>query len=129
MRGRTWLPAKPKREPAPEVPSTVRTSIDAQVGPVVAKLKKRILSKSRVVSLNRPVDLFVRWYRNSLYFVLVLKTPHGRPPTLETHVARMEHAGDGLFNLAVPMRRGWNTFQRRITPEECLAEICECIHY
>lgn len=129
MRGRSWLPANLKREPAPVVPTNVRASIDAQVGPVVAKLKRRILSKSRAASLNRPVDLFVRWHRNSLYLVLVLQTPHDRPETIETHLARMEHAGGGKFNLAVPMRRGWNTFQRKRTPEECLTEMSECIHF
>ena len=37
----------------------------------------------------------------------------------------MEHAGDGKFNLAVPMRRGWNTIKRDSLPEECLKEIIE----
>jgi hypothetical protein len=29
-----------------------------------------------------------------------------------------EPAGDGKFNLAVPMRRGWNTMKRKATPKD-----------
>jgi hypothetical protein len=43
------------------------------------------------------------------------------------HAARMEHAGEGKFNLAVPMRRGWNTVMKNKSPEECLKEINESI--
>jgi hypothetical protein len=34
----------------------------------------------------------------------------------------MEHAGEGKFNLAVPMRRGWNTIKRAALPKECLKD-------
>jgi len=57
-----------------------------------------------------------------------MRTPHDRPPTFESHVARMEHAGDGKFNLAVPMRRGWNTFKRDLSVEECLEEIPQMVY-
>ena len=103
----------------------MRAAIDAQVAPVVAALKKRCCKKPKVPELNWPDDLFTRWHRDALYFVLVMRTPDGHPPTFETHAARMEHAGDGKFNLAVPMRRGWNTVTRNASPEECLEEINE----
>lgn len=40
----------------------------------------------------------------------------------------MEHAGGGKFNLAVPMRRGWNTFKKELTVEECLEEIPQIVY-
>jgi hypothetical protein len=67
--------------------------------------------------------LFTRWHREALYFVVVMRTPHGMPPTFETHIARMEHAGRGKFNLAYPMRRGWSTVRKNASPEECLDQI------
>ena len=127
MPKRTWLPAKPKSIPKPKVPDELRASIDAAVAPVIAKLKKRYRKTPQNPQFNWPEDLFARWHRDALYFVVVMRTPHGRPPTFETHAARMEHVGGGKFNLAVPMRRGWNTFKNNATPEECLKEIAEFV--
>jgi hypothetical protein len=129
MRGRTWQRAKPKSPPKPKVAGDVRDAIDAQVAPLVAALKKRCCTKPKHPTFNWPDDLFTRWHRNALYFVLVMRTPHGRPPTFETHAARMEYAGDGKFNLAVPMRRGWNTVKRNASPEECLEAVGDLIHF
>jgi hypothetical protein len=75
------------------------------------------------------MTLFTRWHRDALYFVFVMRTPHGAPPTFETHAARMEHAGNGSFNLALPMRRGWSMFMRELTVEECLKEIDESVYF
>ena len=125
MRGRTWLPAKPKAPPKPKVADDVREAVDALAAPVVAKLKKRYCKTPNNPQFNWPDDLFTRWHRDALYFVVVMRTPHGRPPTFETHAARMEHTGNGKFNLAVPMRRGWNTIKKNASPEECFKEISE----
>lgn len=127
MRGRRWLLPKPKPPPKPKVADDVREAVDAQVAPLVAKLKKRLCKKPKNPRFNWPDNLFTRWHRDALYFVVVMRTPHGQPPTFETHAARMEHAGRGKFNLAVPMRRGWNTMKRKATPEECLKEIVEYV--
>lgn len=53
--------------------------------------------------------------------------PHGLPPTVEAHVARLHYAGDGKFDLDVPMRRGWNTFLRGQSAENCLQEVAEYV--
>ena len=58
-----------------------------------------------------------------------MRTARRPPATVEMHAARMEYAGAGKFNLAVPMRRGWNTFKRRATPEECVEELGALICY
>ena len=120
---KTWLLPKPKTLPKPKVHDNLRAEIDSQVAPVVAILKKRHCKRSKFKTLNWPDDLFTRWHRNALYFVVVMRTPHGRPETFETHAAKMEYAGDGKFNLAMPMRKGWNTFLREASLEECLEEI------
>lgn len=127
MRGRTWQPTKPKASPKPTVADDVREAVDALAAPVVAKMKKRFCKEPKNPPFNWPDDFFTRWHRDALYFVVLMRTPHGRPPTFETHAARMEHVGGGKFNLAVPMRRGWNTFEKDATPEDCLKEIGESI--
>ena len=127
MGKRTWLPAKPKPLPKPKLEEDLRAEIDSQIAPVVAILKKRHCKRSEYKTLNWPDDLFTRWHRNALYFVVVMRTPHGRPETFETHAAKLEYGGEGKFNLAVPMRRGWNTFLREASLEKCLKEIEETI--
>ena len=127
MRKRTWQTKSPKPPPRPKVVDDVREAVDAQAARVVARLKKRLGKKPKNQHFNYPDDLFTRWHREALYFVVVMRTPHGRPPTFEVHAARMEHAGDGRFNLAVPMRRGWNTIKQQATVDVCLEEIEQTI--
>ena len=129
MRKRTWQLAKPKAPPKPHVQDDVREAVSAQAALVVAEMKKRFRKPPKNTPINWPDDLLTRWHRDALYFVVVMRTPHGLPPTFETHAARMEHAGGGKFNLAVPMRRGWNTFKRKASPEECLTEIKQSVSF
>ena len=128
MRRFIWQPSKPKPPKKPHMPDDLRKTVHAQAAVVVAKLKKRS-RKPKNPQWNWADDLFTRWHRDALYFVVVMRTPHGFPPTFETHAARMEHVGNGKFNVAVPMRRGWNTFLRRASPEECLKEISQTIYF
>lgn len=124
---KTWLPTKPKPLPKPKVEENLRPEIDSKIAPIVATLKKRHCKKSKSKLVNWPDDVFTRWHRNALYIVVVMRTPHGRPGTFESHAAKMEYAGNNKFNLAVPMRRGWNTFLRDASLEECLKDIQETI--
>jgi hypothetical protein len=127
MRGRTWQRVSQKQPPKPHVPDDVRDAVDTLAALVVGSLKKRFYKKPKNPQFNWCDDLFTRWHRDALYFVVVMRTPNGRPPTFETHAARMEHTGDGKFNLAVPMRRGWNTIKREARPDECLKYISEFV--
>lgn len=129
MRGRTWQLARPKPPPKPHVAEEVRQSVDEQAAVVVTIIKKRFRKPAENTLINWADNLFTRWHRDALYFVVVMRTPHGHPSTFEVHAARMEHAGSGKFNLAVPMRRGWNTFMRNAPPEKCLEEIERTVHW
>jgi hypothetical protein len=128
MRGRTWQLAKPKPPRMPKVTDDLREAVDAQAAQLVANLKKRFRRKPRNPKFNWADDLFTRWHRDALYFVIMMRTPHGHPPTFESHAARMEPAGKGRFNVAVPMRRGWNTLLRRASLEACLKEIGQSVY-
>lgn len=123
---RTWLPDSPS-PPAARAPADLRAAVDALASPVVARLKRCYCLRPAGSLLNWPDDVFVRWHRSALYVVVVMRTPHGRPATFETHAARLQYAGDGKFDLAVPMRRGWNTLLRGAAPEQCLQEIAAVV--
>ena len=94
----------------------------------MVELKKRF-PKRKDRLFNWPIDIFVRWHQNSLYFVLVLKTPHGRPPTFESKIARMTPTSSGKFELAFLMRRGWNTFLKQASFEACLKAVSEGVSF
>lgn len=123
MSAHSWRQSAPKRNPRPQVPNGLKDEISAQAAQVAADLKRHCRKKSKNSEFNWLVDMFARWHRDALYFVAVIRTSHGRPPTFESHVARMEHCGDGKFDLALPIRRGWNTISRNLAPSDCLQEI------
>ena len=79
----------------PKVTDDLREAVDAQAAQLVANLKKRFRRKPRNPKFNCADDLFTRWHRDALYFVIMMRTPHGHPPTFESHAARMESAGKG----------------------------------
>ena len=72
MHKRTWLPAKPKRQPKPKLTDAVRRAVDAQLPPIIAQLKQQICKKPKNPQFNSPEDVFARWHRDALYFVVVL---------------------------------------------------------
>ena len=129
MRKRTWQLAKPKPPRKPAVPDDVRKAMDAQAAAVIASVKKRFRKPHNNTLMNWADDLFTRWHREAIYFVVVMRTPHGHPPTFETHAARMEHAGGGKFDVAIPMRKGWNTLKRKAPIEECLKQVSRSIYF
>lgn len=56
----------------------VRQAVDALAAPVVAMFKKRCCRKPKSSQLNWPGDVFTRWHRDALYFVVVMRTPRSR---------------------------------------------------
>ena len=83
-----------------------------QVSPVLVELKKRFPKKQDRL-FNWPIDIFVRWHQNSLYFVLVLKTQHGQPPTFESKVARMTPLAPASSNWRFPCAAAGTRFSSR----------------
>jgi hypothetical protein len=80
--------------------------LNEAVAPVVERLKKRLPQKPKTL-INWADDVFVRWHRNALYLIVVMRTPHGQPPTFESRAARIQYAGDNKFAFDLPMRQGW----------------------
>jgi len=125
MRKRTWYLKSPKNPSKPKVSDEMKATILRDALPVVAGLKKRLCKKPAKPIFNWPEDIFVRWHRDCLYFVVVMRTPHGIPPTFESHIARLEHTGDGKFNGGVPMRRGWMTIDKDLSVQKSLEAVAE----
>ncbi len=129
MRERTWQlkKPKPKPKPKPQVTDEVRQAVDIQAAKIVKHLKKRFRKPGKQPLFNWSEDLITRWHRDALYFIVIMRTPHGLPPTFESRAARMEHAGNGKFNLAVPIRQGWATVKETASADECLKVVGEYV--
>jgi hypothetical protein len=128
MRGYIWAPAEPKRPIPPRLSDEARKKLMVVISPVLAALKKKFPRKKDRI-YNWPIDVFIRWHQSTLYFVAVMKTPHGEPPTFECKVARLTPNSTGKFDLAFPMRRGWNTFVKQASLATCLKEIREGVFF
>jgi len=124
MKSRTWAPKLIKPTPRPKIPADVRAAVDVKITAAIAGLKRRC-AKPKSPRFNWRSDVIARWHREALYIVAVMRTPHGRPPSFETHLGRIEHAGDGVFRLSLPMRRGWYTAFEDATLEECLSYLAK----
>ena len=127
MARKKWCPIPPRPAFRPKLTPEDRAAVDALAAPVVARLNRRCKPPKGTPLFNYAESVLIRWHREALFLVLIMRTPHGRPATFESRAARMEHTGAEKFNLAIPMRRGWNTVLRDATPEECLAEISRSV--
>src|SRR5436190_23804580 len=122
VKKKSWVSKTPKpTRPKPVIADELRQQIDLAATKVVAQLKRRC-KKPKSSTFNWPEDVFVHWHREALYFIVVMRTPHDRPPTFEVHIGRLEHVGNGRFNFAVPMGRGWITLIRDESAENCLTQ-------
>lgn len=129
MTRKTWLPT-PKRPAArPLVAEEVRDSIEAELSPLLAELRQRLRRSREGRRINQPIDVSAHWYRQALYLVVTYKSLHGRPETFDVKIARMEHVGEGKFQIGLPMRRGWNVHKDKLTPQQCIERIRECVFF
>lgn len=115
MRKRTWLPAKTKRQSKPKLTDDVRQVVEAQLPPIIAKLKQRHCQRPKYPQFNWPDDVFARWHRDALYFVVVMRTPHGGPATGKP----MAWMISATPNRVKPTSPGWGEYLKnlKLTPK------------
>jgi hypothetical protein len=119
MAKRVWTWKKTKETARSTKPSDVeKACLDVAIDPMLVRLRKRMLARRKPIKYNAPEELFARWYRSALYIVVIRRTPHGLPPTFESHAARIQFTGEGQFEFAVPLRKGWSKVATGMTAEE-----------
>ena len=127
MTRKTWLPTPRRPAARPPVSDEVRAAVDAEMSTVLVELRERLLRPRERLRVNQPVDVSAHWYRQALYLAVTYKTLYGRPETFDVKIARMEHVGEGKFQIGLPMRRGWNVHKDKLTPQECMQRVRECV--
>jgi hypothetical protein len=119
MAKKTWVKKIPRKKakPVAKISDTTKTQLDVAIDPVISQIRKRLLRRQKA-AINKVEEVLARWYRNALYVVVTRRTPHGRAPTFETLHARIHFVGDGKFDLALPIRKGWAVFKTGMSAEE-----------
>ena len=77
-------------------------------------------------------DIYTKWYRSYFYFCSkdLYCVEDTTSAVLETKFARLEYAGNGLFNLSYMRHTGkWLEIYTDISLEECLAAVKDEPHF
>lgn len=126
---------RPPRSPKPEVPENVKIEVETKAKECVESFLKPKYIKSRPEDEPLSIftlDIYTKWYRNYFFFYEKYGS-HGLnviAAFLETKFARMEYAGDGLFNLSYMRHTGqWLEIYTGLSVDECLAAVKDDPHF
>ena len=124
----------PQKLPKPKVPEDVKLEVETKAKELVESFLKPeyIKPPPEDMRFNYIVDIYTKWYRNSFYFCATYACPGplAISPSFETKFARMEYAGDGLFDLSY-MRHTekWFEIFQGLSIDECLTTIKDFPHF
>lgn len=126
---------RPPRSPKPEVPEKVKKEVETKAKECVESFLKPKYIKSRPEDKPLSIftlDIYTKWYRN--YFFFCEKYGSHGPNVIaafsETKFARLEYAGNGLFDLSYMRHTGqWLEIYTGLSVDECLAAVKDDPHF
>jgi len=133
-RGQTMWAFNPQKSPKPKVPEDVKSEVETKAKELVESFLKPeyINPPPEEMRFNYVVDIYTKWYRSYFYFCATYACPDTQAisPSFETKFARMEYAGDRLFNLSYMRHTGtWFEIFRDLSIDECLEMIKDMPHF
>jgi hypothetical protein len=133
-RGQTMWAFNPRKSPKPKVPEDVKSEVETKAKELVESFLKPeyIEPPPEEMRFNYLVDIYTKWYRSSFYFCATYACPDPQAisPSFETKFARMEYAGNRLFNLSYMRHTGtWFEIFRDLSIDECLEMIKDMPHF
>lgn len=133
-RGQKIWAFSPQKSPKSKVPEDVKVEVETKARELVESFLKPeyIKAPPEDMRFNYIVDIYTKWYRSSFYFcaTYACPSPQAISPYFETKFARMEYAGNGLFNLSY-MRHTekWFEIFSGLSVDECLETIKDFPHF
>ncbi len=126
---RRWVYA-PRKPMPPPVPEALKVEVQAKADELIeTQLKPRFIEPPpEDRRWNYIIDIWARWHRSFFHFASTYASPgpNALSPTFESPFARMEHVGDGKFNLAYMRHTGkWWEVHQGCTLDQCLKTIRE----
>jgi hypothetical protein len=135
MKGRekAWF-FSPQKSPKPKVPENIKIEVETKANELIESFLKPEYIKPPPddMRFNYVVDIYTKWYRNYFYFCAkyACPGPNAISPFFESKFARMEYAGDGLFNLSYMRHTGqWFEIFQDLSMDECLETIKDFPHF
>jgi len=125
---------KPEKPPKPQVPENVTVEVETKARDLIESfLKPEYIKTPREDKpYNYIAQIYAKWYRNYFHFCASYHSPgpHAISPFFETKFARLEYAGNGLFNLSY-MRHTeqWLEIYTGLSLDECLAAVKDDPHF
>ncbi len=119
----------PVPDPKAKVPENLKTSVELRFNELIqTTLKPQHVKPPKDTEFNYIVDIYARWTRN--YFYLIAKyhcpSPNAIAPFFESKFARLEYAGNQLFNLAYMRHTGqWWPLYSDVTLDQCVRIVRE----
>jgi hypothetical protein len=124
----------PEKPPKIDAPENVMMEVETKASELIESFLKPeyIKTQHEDKPYNYVVDIYARWYRNYFHFCARYHCPgpHAISPFFEIKFARLEYAGNGLFNLSY-MRHTeqWLEIYSGLTVDECFAAVKDDPHF
>ena len=119
--------SRPKKSPKPKIPDLIKEEIAAESRKLVDTLRvQHIKPPPEGVDFSYVTEIYVKWYRNSLYFCAqyCCRASNCIAPSFETKFARIEYISNGRFNLSYMRHTGkWCEMYLGLSLAECLESI------
>jgi hypothetical protein len=120
----------PTKPPKSAVPDGIKAEVEAKAKALIDGVLKpqHVKPPPKNAGFNYVTDIMAKWHGSYFYFISIYACPgpNALSPTFEEKFARMEHVGEGRFNLAFMRHTGtWVELFTGQTVDECLKSIQE----
>jgi hypothetical protein len=132
-RQKVWFFPPPK-PPKHKVPENVKIEVEMKAAELV-----NAFLKPKYIKVMPPdeksiyiLDIYTNWYRNYFHFhsKYCSLSPNAISPFFETKFARLEYAGNDLFNLSYMRHTGqWLEIYSGLNADECLSAVKDDPHF
>ncbi|MDB5337611.1 MAG: hypothetical protein JWN70_3230 [Planctomycetaceae bacterium] len=124
---KAWI-ARPVKSSHPSMLDSIKMELETKATDLIQNVlkPKHVLPPPEDMQFNYLIDIGMKWYRNYFYFTSTYACPDANAlsPTFELRFARMEHIGDGKFNLAFMRHTDeWFVLYDGLSVDECLSTI------
>jgi hypothetical protein len=131
QKGWFFPPEKPLKH---KVPENVKIEVEMKAGELVESFlkPKYITTTPTDENFIYIVDIYTNWYRNYFHFFskYCSLSPNAISTFFETKFARLEYAGNDLFNLSYMRHTGqWLEIYTGLSVDECLSAVKDDSHF
>ncbi len=132
-RQKVWI-FRPEKPPKPKLPENIKIEVETKANELIESFLKPNYIKPPPTDnqFSYIVDIYAKWYQSYFHFSAkyCCPAPNCIAPFFESKFARMEYAGNGLFNLSYMRHTGqWLELFTDLSIDECLETIKDDPHF